>query len=165
MSKPQRYFIVTIILALLFVLPTAALASKRLYQARLTTGAELHTVVGSTAVGSMTLGTSPNGSLHFILQVRGLSGSPTAAHIHGPADATQNAGVLIPLCGGTALACPVLDANNNWYLEGNITSSQLAQAGLTGATFMSYLEGGLLYVNVHTALNPAGEARGQIYPR
>ena len=165
MSKTQRSLLVTLILALLVVLPTTALANKRLYQARLSYSNELHTVVGSLAAGSATLGNNPDGSLRFMVQVRNLSGNPGAAHIHGPADATQNAGVLITLCGGSPSACPPLDANNNWYLEGNITPSQLAQAGLTGATFMSYLEGGLLYVNVHTALNPAGEARGNFYPR
>jgi Cu/Zn superoxide dismutase len=170
MSKIQRSLIVTTVLALLFVLPTAALANKKVYQARLTTGAELHQVVGSSAVGSATFGTNPNGSLHFVIQVRNLSGAPMGAHIHAPADTTQNAPVLIPLCGNpspnaTGAACPFDPSTGTMYVEGDITSNLLAQRGVTPAALMGYLDGGLAYVNVHTALNPAGEARGQIYPR
>jgi len=37
--------------------------------------------------------------------------------------------------------------------------------GISGAQFMSDIQNGLLYVNVHTELNPSGEIRGQVLPQ
>lgn len=50
-------------------------------------------------------------------------------------------------------------------IEGEINAALLAAWGVNPAEFMSWLNNGLAYVNVHTALNPAGEARGQVNPR
>ena len=155
---------VLVILAL--ALPSGAvLARKQIFKAVLTTDAELHTVVGSSARGSAALTSAPDGSLNFQVVVRGLSGPAMAAHIHGPADASTNAGVLITLCGNpqpSAAGACVTSADGTLTIFGNISSSLLAQSGVTGAQFFDYLNSGLLYINVHTALNPAGEARGQL---
>lgn len=164
MKTRHRIGILLVLLVLVLVLPTAAFANKRLWKAQLTTGAELHEVVGSSARGSMTLGTNPDGSLRFLMSVRGLSSDVTGAHLHGPADATQNAPVIITLCGNPAPSaagsCNVVDGV--LIVEGNITPSLLAAWGLSGGTFFNYLNNDLVYVNVHTLLNPAGEARGQL---
>jgi len=144
----------------------SVVARKLVYKAQMTTGAELHTVVGSEARGSAVFGSAVDGSFNFTVQVRGLSGPATGLHIHGPADVTQTAPVLIGLCGspGIAAAGPcVTDADGTLTVSGNINSTVLANWGVSGGTFLSLLRDGLLYVNVHTALNPAGEARGQIY--
>lgn len=76
----------------------------------------------------------------------GLSGPATGAHIHGPAPAGQNAGVVIPFTGDLN-AQPLTG-------ERTLTPEQVAQ-----------LAGGLWYVNIHTARNPGGEIRGQLRPR
>jgi hypothetical protein len=138
------------------------------FKASLSTGAELHTVVGSTARGSFLLGFNPDGSMHFFLNVRNLSGAVSGAHLHGPATASQTAPVLLTLCGaGPAQAsvatCTV--TNGLLSIEGDITSVQLAASGLAAKDFIDALEASLVYVNVHTALNPAGEARGQVIPQ
>jgi hypothetical protein len=150
----------------MLALPTAALANKRVYQARLTTGAELHQVVGSRASGSAIIATDLDGSLYFAMQVFNLSGGATAAHIHAPATTAQNAGVKVGLCGSasSALVTCTMDGST-LVIEGKITSALLAQLGVSPADLMYWLDNGLAYVNVHTALNPAGEARGQVYPR
>jgi hypothetical protein len=80
--------------------------------------------------------------LTWTVDYSGLSGPVTAAHIHGPAAAGTNAGVLIPL--GTNLANPI---------KGSAT--------LTDAQ-VSDLEAGRTYVNLHTADNKGGEIRGQL---
>jgi hypothetical protein len=72
----------------------------------------------------------------------GLSGPATAAHFHGPAEASKNAGVQVPI--PNAGASPV---------EGSATLTDAQAADLTG---------GKLYVNIHTAANPGGEIRGQV---
>jgi CHRD domain len=80
--------------------------------------------------------------LSWKLTYSGLSGPPTAAHFHGPADAGKN--------GGVAVAIP------------NATSSPAeGSATLTDAQAADLLAG-KYYINVHTAANPGGEIRGQV---
>jgi hypothetical protein len=166
MLRP-KFLAVIVVLMLLLVPIGTALANKQVYKATLRASNELHQVVGSNASGSATLGTNPDGSLHIVLFVRGLSGPPSGAHIHGPATTAQNAGVLVTLCGGPPPAmvssCPYDASNNTMTLEGDIPGT-LVQ-GVSAATFISHLRNGLTYINVHTALNPAGETRGQIIPQ
>src|SRR5262245_56836788 len=69
----------------------------------------------------------------------GLSGTPTAAHFHGPAEPGANAGVAVPIP--------------------NVAASPAAgSATLTDAQAADLLAG-RYYINIHTAANPAGEIR------
>jgi hypothetical protein len=74
----------------------------------------------------------------------GLTGTATAAHIHGPASAGVNAGVIISLTasGGTS---------------GTITGGGTLSAGN-----ITNMVSGLTYLNLHTTSSPGGELRGQI---
>jgi len=72
----------------------------------------------------------------------GLSGPPTMAHFHGPAEPGANAGV--------AVAMPNFAA-----------SPAQGSAVLTDAQAADLLAG-RYYINVHTAANPRGEIRGQV---
>jgi hypothetical protein len=75
----------------------------------------------------------------------GLTGPATAAHIHGPAPAGKNAGVLVWLSEkGKPFTSP---------FKGSITLSDAQANDLTD---------GMCYVNIHTAANPGGEIRGQL---
>ncbi len=164
MSTKNKLFIYAIIVALVMALPVTALANKKIWTAKLTTGAELHEVVGSRAAGSAVFATSIDGrKVNFNLIVFNLSGAPTAAHIHGPASTSENGPVIITLCSGGG--CTFDSNTNTMSISGSITSSTLNQAGVSPQDFFSWLDDGMLYVNVHTALNPAGEARGQIHPQ
>lgn len=166
MNGKSRSLIFLMVVLLVFALPITALASKRIFIARLTTGAELHEVVGSSASGSMALGTNLDGSMRFMLSVRNLSGAATGAHIHAPANVDENASVVITLCGNgptqAVVAVCATSADGSLVVSGDFNGSFLNGSGMTGAQFFSALEGGLAYVNVHTALNPAGETRGQL---
>ena len=74
-----------------------------------------------------------------------LSSPAAAAHIHGPAAAGVNAGVMVNLAGG-GMANPLTG------------SAPVTDAQITAIT------GGNTYINIHTAKNKGGEIRGQITP-
>lgn len=155
----RTLFLAVLVITLLAALPSTASANKKLYKARLSTDAELHEVVGSSARGNFNLAATPTG-YQFFLNVNGLSGPVTAAHIHGPATESEAAGVLTTLCGGPAPAattCEVVDGRLS--ISGELAGLQ----GISGAEFAALLDSGMTYVNVHTAQNPAGETRGQLY--
>lgn len=83
-----------------------------------------------------------NGSkLTWKLTFAKLTGPATAAHIHMAAKG-KSGNVVVPLCG----PCK---------------SGQTGTATLTAALTAAFKKH-LLYVNVHTAKNPAGEIRGQL---
>ena len=106
------------------------------------------------------MGSTPGG-YQFYLSVRGLSGPVSGVHIHGPASASENGPVMATLCGGPPPAavatCDVVDGT--LMVSGEISG---LQPGVSPAQFIAALESGMTYVNVHTALNPAGETHGQI---
>jgi hypothetical protein len=72
----------------------------------------------------------------------GMSGPPSAAHFHGPAEPGANAGVAVPI-------------------PNPATTPVQGSATLTDAQATDLL-GGRYYINIHTAANPAGEIRGQV---
>lgn len=84
------------------------------------------------------------GSVSVSCTYQGLTGTATAAHIHGLAPPGVNAGVIVPLSitGGTS---------------GAITGGGV----LTPAQITGMLDG-LTYVNLHSTVSPGGEIRGQI---
>lgn len=75
----------------------------------------------------------------------GLSGSATAAHFHGPAEAGANARVAL-----------------GW--QGSLGTAHEGQATLTPEQAAD-LMAGRWYANVHSAAHPAGEIRGQMTVR
>ena len=82
------------------------------------------------------------GTLKWKLTFSGLSGTPTAAHIHlGKRGVAGN--VLVPLCAG----------NCRSGMKGTATLS---------SDVLDKIEHGQTYVNVHTTKNPNGEIRGQV---
>ena len=72
----------------------------------------------------------------------GLSGTPTAAHFHGPAQPVANAGVAVPI--PNVATSPI---------QGSATLTDAQAADLVAGRY---------YINIHTAANPPGEIRGQV---
>jgi len=79
--------------------------------------------------------------LTYTVVYDGLTGPATAGHIHGPAAPGSNAGIVVPF---PVPASPI---------SGTATLQPAEAEALLAA---------MLYVNIHTAANPAGEIRGQI---
>jgi hypothetical protein len=98
--------------------------------------------VQSAGTGSMTASyDTATKKLTWQGSYSGLSGNPTAAHFHGPAEPGKNAGVVVPLK--------------------EIGASFSGNADLTDAQAADLLAG-RWYLNVHTQANPGGEIRGQV---
>lgn len=85
-------------------------------------------------------------TLSWSFYYEGLTGPVLMAHIHGPAPAGENAGVLIDLGANS----PSLDSP----IEGSVM--------VTDQLVVSNLASGATYVNLHTDANQPGEIRGQI---
>jgi hypothetical protein len=118
----------------------------------------------STATGVFSASLHPtNGTLSYSVTWTGLTGTVTGAHIHGPADASTNANIIINF------ASPPTGTTNNTMTTtaagaaaGNLNLNTLVVGTIDGAQLRTMLDAGQLYVNVHTAANPNGEIRGQI---
>lgn len=85
-----------------------------------------------------------NNQLKWKVVYTNLTGKATAGHIHGPALAGSNAGVLIPFVDATS------------PIEGQVT--------LTAAQ-VADLMAGKMYVNIHTDAHKGGEIRAQLIPK
>ncbi len=111
------------------------------FGAALTSAAE---VPPNSSSGSGTLEATLDKSTNILkwkLVYSGLTGPATMAHFHGPAMAGVNAGVVVPFA--------------------SAASPSEGQATLTPAQVADLMDG-KWYANVHTAVNPGGEIRGQV---
>lgn len=102
--------------------------------------------VTTTGSGSGTLSLAGN-VLTYSIQYGSLTSEAVAAHIHGPADASQSAGVLFPLNGVSG------------------TSGTLSGTQVLTADQIADLVLGKTYVNIHTTNFGGGEIRGQVMLR
>ncbi len=90
--------------------------------------------------------TSATKVLTITFQYSGLTGTTTAAHIHGPALAGASAGVVFGFSG---------------FVTG-VTSGSYANTFVLNATQETDLLAGKYYINIHTSFAGGGEIRGQL---
>jgi plastocyanin len=88
--------------------------------------------------------------LTFNIWYENLSGPASAAHIHGPANAAEAAGIVIDL--------------EPFNGAGFDTQGSLSGQVILTHEQMAMLLAGRTYINVHTQAHPGGEIRGQIAP-
>ncbi|MGI8497783.1 MAG: CHRD domain-containing protein [Gemmatimonadaceae bacterium] len=101
-------------------------------------------------------------TVSYVVTVNGLTGPPSGAHLHFPADTTATAPVRVPL------------TITNLVVTGTIATGKFTASNIVNPTnppgitpvnsiaeLMALVRSGLVYTNVHTLLNPAGEIRGQ----
>jgi len=120
---------------------TASAATEK-FSATLTAGAE---VSAGTSTGSGMATVSLDTATHEItydVTFSGFASAASAAHIHGPAAAGKNAGVVVPL--------------------GNNPTSPIHGTAKLTAEQEKQLAAGEYYVNVHTKNHPGGAIRGQL---
>jgi hypothetical protein len=99
------------------------------------------------------------GMLTITESFTGLLGGPAvAAHIHCCVPSGINAPVQLPFTGFPA-------ATSGTYTNTfDLSTALLLAGGVTEAGFITGLEAGLAYVNIHDATFPGGEIRGQLTP-
>jgi hypothetical protein len=143
----RRIFAASLVAVMTAGLTMAAVAAEAPTKMQIKmTGKEEVPPNDSKANGTVDLAYDPaTKQVTWSIKTEGLSSPAMAAHIHGPAAAGANAGVVVNLApNGTAEP-----------INGSAT--------LTEAQAKDLLDG-KYYVNVHTQKNPGGEIRGQITP-
>jgi hypothetical protein len=136
--------------AIATMLWTAAANAALIFTATLSGAAQ-----GSPATGSATVTLENNNTtLDVDLTFSGLIGGPaTAAHIHCCAPATGTGPVALPFSGFPS-------ATSGTYVNTFDLTTDLT--GITVASFITNLEAGLAYINIHDGTFPSGEIRGQL---
>ncbi len=119
------------------------------FSADLTGAAEKPSAVSTSGSGFVEAALVGN-TLSFTLAYRSLTSAITAAHLHGPATSSASAAVLIDL----------LPYHRGTYSTQGVFSGSVALA----PAMVNALLNGDLYLNLHTAVNPGGEIRGQLAP-
>jgi CHRD domain-containing protein len=110
------------------------------------------TTPGTGVTTFVDLGTS----IEWTMTLTNMTGV-VASHIHGPAAAGVNAGVLINLF----LPNVATGTVNGEVARGTITNANNANVSLD--SLRTLFNNGNAYVNVHTSVNPGGEIRDQIH--
>lgn len=137
----KRFAIIAVAAAACIVFGGPAFAEKMTMKVNLTSAAE---VPANTSPGKGTADVTYDTATKMLtwkVTYSGLTGPATMAHFHGPAEAGNNAPVLIPLKDTASGA------------EGSATLTDAQAADLLA---------GKMYINVHTEANKGGEIRGQV---
>jgi hypothetical protein len=145
---------------------TSTEVDANLHYAGVLNGAkEKPTATTSTATGQALVVVNPSGTLSYSVTWTGLTGTVNGAHIHGPADSLSTANVIINFqalpAGSTNQAITLTAAG---AASGNVpvAGATILGNGVSGDSLVKLLNAGLLYVNVHTVANAAGEIRAQL---
>jgi hypothetical protein len=137
----RRFTLIASVVVLVLAAAVPALAGGRPLVADLSWDNEVPPAVDTAATGSAEFRLQPNqGRICFRIATDGLSGDVVADHIHA-GSAGENGGVVVDL-GGALKGC----------VDG-IDSDLIMAIGRSPASY---------YLNLHTAINPGGEIRGQL---
>ena len=148
--------------------PTTPTNNTVIFEATLTTGAEVPAPTGNTANATGTF----TGVLDTITNVftydvafSGLSSNVNNGHIHGPADPGVATGFILnfnTLPGGQFSFGQTAGTAHGTVL---LTSATTLTATVNGDSLKKLLFAGKTYANIHTTGNSSGEIRGDIRRR
>ena len=128
-------------LAAIACMVTPAVAETMTFKADLKAASEVPPNSSKGAGAAAVTYDTASKTLRWTVTFSGLTGTATAAHFHGPAEAGKNAGPVVTLTGS---ASPMAGS-------ATLTDAQAAD-----------LMAGKWYINVHTAEHKDGEIRGQV---
>jgi hypothetical protein len=163
--KRNYSLLIAVAVLILARLHVMADLGARAFRANLDGYHEVPLSISTNGTGSFQAMLSPAGDqLTYELQYAGLEGGTTvAAHVHIGQIGTTG-GVMFFLCGGGGKpACP-----NSGTVTGTVSASDIigpAGQAVAAGEFqeaIAAMRDGAAYANVHTAVYPSGEIRGQI---
>ncbi len=112
-------------------------------------------IVDSNASGSAQLFAADGNRVRVTASFQQLSGAPTAAHLH-----LGQAGVNGPVVAD--LGAGLRNNSLNLLVQASDVIGPLATSADPFRSLLNELAAGNIYLNIHTAENPAGELRGQV---
>jgi len=166
----KRPLVASVVAAGVFAVGGLALAGTMQFRSHLETGNEIPTPVNvvGTPAGDLKLKLSPDGQeLRYDLKITDTITNVLMAHLHLEQNPNHTGGIVVWLYpfGGTAPRL-IPGETDGRLARGVITPANLV-GPLAGAanwdTFLADIQAGLIYANVHTTANPAGEIRDQVH--
>ena len=124
-------------------------------------GANENPANASTATGSFTATIDDDNVMTYTLTWANLGSNITLAHIHGPAAAGVNIGVLLDFAAGGRVL-PLNNTTGTATGTVNLNTVVLTNTAVDGDSLKALLLNGNSYVNVHTVNIGGGEIRGQV---
>jgi CHRD domain len=165
----KRPFVASVVAAGVFAVGGLALAGTMQFRSHLETGNEIPTPVNvvGTPAGDLKLKLSPDGQeLRYDLKITDTITNVLMAHLHLEQNADHTGGIVVWLYPAGPPAQLIPGETDGRLARGVITPASLV-GPLAGAanwdTFLADIQAGLIYANVHTTANPAGEIRDQVH--
>ena len=165
----KRPLVASLVAAGAFAVGGVALAGTMQFRSHLETGNEIPTPVNvvGTPAGDLKLKLSPDGqSLRYDLKITDTITTVLMAHLHLEQNANHTGGIVVWLYPAAPPAQLIPGETDGRLARGAITPASLV-GPLAGAanwdTFLADIQAGLIYANVHTSANPAGEIRDQVH--
>jgi hypothetical protein len=165
----KRPLVASVVAAGVFAVGGLALAGTIQFRSHLETGKEIPTPVNvvGTPAGDLKLKLSPDGQeLRYDLKITDTITNVLMAHLHLEQNPNHTGGIVVWLYPAAPPAQLIPGETDGRLARGVITPASLV-GPLAGAanwdTFLADIQAGLIYANVHTTANPAGEIRDQVH--
>jgi hypothetical protein len=165
----KRPLVASVVAAGVFAVGGLAMAATMQFRSHLETGNEIPTPVNvvGTPAGDLKLKLSPDGQeLRYDLKITDTITNVLMAHLHLEQNPNHTGGIVVWLYPAAPPAQLIPGETDGRLARGVITPASLV-GPLAGAanwdTFLADIQAGLIYANVHTSANPAGEIRDQVH--
>jgi hypothetical protein len=164
----KRPLVASLVAAGAFAVGGVALAGTTQFRSDLNTGNEIPTptsVVGTPA-GDLKLKLAPDGqSLRYDLKITDTITNVLMAHLHLEEQANHTGRIVVWLYPFGGSAPQLIPGETDGRLDRGLITPASLVGPLAGQwdTFIADLKAGLIYSNVHTTANPAGEIRDQVH--